>query len=139
MRPPSMYPASPLFKINGFPSSTSFSPSFLKNCTDIFPSMTTVMSSPGCECGGSELPRSHISIITSTPFSSVGTVPRMVNPAGVSGTTLWCFQTPEVADVDIVLIEGFDASMNRLQAARSMCVTDRIDIVTWMFVSSKFI
>ena len=62
----------------------------------------------------------------------------MVNPAGVSGTTLWCFQTPEVADVDIVLIKGFDASMNRLQAARSMCVTDRIDIVTWMFVSSKF-
>ena len=32
--------------------------------------------------------------------------------------------------MDIVLIKGFDASMNRLQAARSMCVTDRIDIVT---------
>ncbi len=40
--------------------------------------------------------------------------------------------------MDIVLIKGFDASMNRAQAARSMCVTDRIDIVTWMFVSSKF-
>ena len=40
--------------------------------------------------------------------------------------------------MDIVLSKGFDASMNRAQAARSMCVTDRIDIVTWMFVSSKF-
>jgi hypothetical protein len=39
--------------------------------------------------------------------------------------------------VDIVLSKGFDASMNRAQAARSMCVTDRMDIVTWMFVSSK--
>uniref|UniRef100_A0A7S0Z8C9 Uncharacterized protein n=1 Tax=Ostreococcus mediterraneus TaxID=1486918 RepID=A0A7S0Z8C9_9CHLO len=83
MRPPSICPASPLFKINGSPSLTR-EPSldFVKNCTAILPSTTTVMSSPGCECGGSADPFAHCSMMTSTPFGvSADTANRAVNPS----------------------------------------------------------
>src|SRR6185503_20006112 len=74
------------------------------------------MSSPGCECGGSALPASHCSSITSTPSALPGTVVRTVKPGGVSGTVTWCFQMPMVAeviatlDIDDVLHDFFEKS-----------------------------